>query len=277
MAPITRPHFANPPLIEQAITVTFKGIEAFTLGDFGLFWRHIVEEFPACESQPVLPQSIEKFGTPASSRIGLRLMEAGFLPRCFYKSEDGRELVQVQQNRFTFNWIKVDSAEYPRSEVLVPRFAELFRKFTHFLAEERSYGIPQIVQCELTNVNIISVDDFGASIADAPNAFRLQPLSDLSKALEIESYSYANHYLIRSPEGEPIGRLHAQLEPVLSIESEEQVYKLELTARGRPDSSDLEGALRFFSLGRDVINCAFMASTTEEIHSRWGYDNGIRP
>lgn len=276
MAPITRPHFENPPLIEQAITVAFKAIEGFTLGDFGLFWRHIENEFPTCESQPVLPHSIEKFGTPANQRVGLRLMEAGFLPRCFYKSEDGRELVQVQNNRFTFNWIKVDEAEYPRSDVLVPRFADLYGKFSQFLTEERGYAVPDIVQCELTNVNIVPVGDFGDSLVDAPAAFPLLPPSDLLKGVEVESYSYANHYVIQATDGEPIGRLHAQLEPALSIEDEEQVYKLELTARGRPDSSDLEGALRFLALGRDVINSAFMALTTKDVQTRWGYKNGIR-
>lgn len=277
MAPVTRPHFVNPPLIEQAITVAFKRIEGFTLGDFGLFWRRIKGEFPICESQPVLPQPIEKFGTPSSPEIKLRLMEPGFLPRCFYKSDDGRELIQLQNNRFSYNWIRVEDEEYPKSDFLVPRFAKLLTEFMDFMREEYNQELTQIIQCELTNVNIIPVDDFGKRMADASNAFKLYSLADLPPNVEVETYSYANHYVLRDDREEPIGRLHVQLEPVLSIESEEQVYKLELTARGRPDSSDLEGALRFFALGRDAINAAFMASTKKKVHLRWGYENGIRP
>ncbi len=273
---ITRPHFESPPLIEQAITVSFEKSDEFSLGDFGLFWREIQSDLPFSESHPVIDQNLERFENPEIQSPGIRLLESGFLPRCFYKSEDGRELVQVQNDRFTYNWIRVDEDEYPRSEVLVPRFADLFTRFSRFLVEGRCYDPPKIIQCELTNVNIIPVSDFGGTFADAPKAFSLGVLRNLTKSVRIESFSYFNHYLLQRDDGTPFGRLHIQLVPSLAIDDEQPVYKLQLTARGKPDSSDLEGALRFFVMARDAINSAFMASTTKAAQDRWGYQDGLR-
>lgn len=275
LAAVTRPHFTKPPLIEQAITVAFQKIEEFSLGDFGLFWTLIEDQLPFCESHPLIEQTIERFDQPENRVRAIRLIEQGFLPRCFYKSADGRELVQVQNDRFTYNWIKADQNEYPRSEVLLPRFAQLFETFIRFIVDDRCYTPPDIVQCELTNVNIVPVKELGNSFADAPAAFNLPPFGEMAKIVQIESFSYANNYVLHSDDA-PVGRLHTHLAPLLSVEEEEPVYKLELTARGRPDSSNLQGALKFFDMARDAINSAFMASTTRDAQRRWGYQDGLR-
>jgi hypothetical protein len=160
--------------------------------------------------------------------------------------------------------------------VLLPRFAELYRKFAQFLVDKRGYEVPRITQCELINVNIIPVAEFGGSFSAAPRAVRLVDIPQVADHLEIESYSYANRFLIINSAGQPIGRLHAHLSPVLSVEDERPAYKLELTARGKPDSSNLDAALAFFGLGRDAINSVFMASTTEAAQTHWGYQHGLR-
>lgn len=266
MKPV-RPDFDRPPLIEQAITAVFDRLDQFSIGDFGLFWSEIKDRFSVTEAQQPLDPRIEQFEGFRPERVTFRLLDANTLPRCFYRSEDGTEVLQVQPDRFTYNWQKGEE-DYPHSEATMDRFRMLFAKFCEFVMD-RGWGPLNITQCELVNLNIIPVEDFGETFADAAEAaFCIPRPSVPMENLPAESYILNNQHLIMH-EGEPAGRLYVQLSPVLRTEDDQKAYRLELTARGAPFGGT-DGTMPFFELARYAVNLGFLGATTERARKFWG-------
>lgn len=266
-----RPKFDRPPLVEQAITVVFDALAGFSIGDFGLFWAAIRDEFPTCEQAPPLVAPIERLGEfPIQQDVKLVFGET--LPRCLYRNPDSGEAVQIQDNRFTFNWAKMGDTPYPHSERTVERFVELFERFQAYVAD-RGLELPAIIQCEITNVNIIPVSDFGASFEDAPRAFQLPTFASEGGFLNTEAYVLSVQHLI-TIERVAKGRLHVNHQPVVNSLDQSQAIKLELTARSGRGSADLAETLAFFDIARSAINAAFLAHTMREMWTKWGLKNG---
>lgn len=268
-----RPKFDRPPLVEQAITVVFDELAGFSIGDFGRFWALIENEFPVCDQGARLPTAVEHLGGPrAQQEINLVLGGAAVIPRSVYRSAAGDELLQVQGNRFSFNWAKLGGAPYPHSDRTVKRFVEHFQIFEGFVAGH-GLGPIKLLQCEITNVNIVPVADFGGSFADAPLAFAVRPFSPEGGFLKPETYTQNLQSLI-AVDGVPRGRLHVTLAPVINTDDETQAYKLEITARSGQGVSTLEEVLIFFDTARSAINSAFLELTARDMWAKWGIRNG---
>jgi uncharacterized protein (TIGR04255 family) len=247
----------------------FEPISDFTIVDYGLFWSLIKDEFPAVETQPPMDNAIEKFGTPPGRpEIQLRLMSGDMLPRCFFRREDNTEILQLQRDRLTFNWLSSDGGRYPRHEQTVARFRDLFERFEKFAAE-RGLEQPRVNQCEIVNVNIVPIEDFGEDYAAVEGVFvGTSPLAKLD-FLPIESHIVNTQHVILSDD-EPRGRLYAARSNVIRIEDSSKAFRYELTARGAPIGTGVEGVLNFFELARSAINTAFMVATTDKAKDLWG-------
>jgi uncharacterized protein (TIGR04255 family) len=268
-----RPKFDRPPVVEQAITVVFDELAGFGVGDFGLFWSLIREAFPVCEHAPPVETTLEQLpARPVAQDVRILLEHALPLPRCLYRHASDGEVIQVQKDRFTFNWARAGETPYPHSERTVARFVEMFERFSAFVVE-RGMGPVNLTQCEVTNVNIVPVADFGRSFADAPAAFLVPALRPEGEVLQPETYMQTVQHLILN-QGRPVGRLHVSLQPVISSADQSLAYKLELTARSGRGPGDLTEALEFFDLARSGINSAFLASTTPLMREKWGLQNG---
>lgn len=247
----------------------FEPLAGFSLGDFGLFWASIRDQFPRTETREAIDHKIESPHFRPQT-FQLRLAEGHELPRCFYFSESGTELVQVQANRFSFNWLGRDGGSYPRSEATMARFCELFEIFKAFV-DERKLGPLNLVQCELVNVNIVPVAEFGNSFADAGKVFKV-PEPEGIDFLPPESYITNTQHQIIGAEG-LVGRLYVVLSPVIRVDDDQQAYRFELTARGAPGAGE-KGIAQFFDIARSALNGAFVASTTAWAHQQWGLKDG---
>ena len=268
MTPV-RPNFKQPPLVEQVITLIFEEFAQFSVGDYGLFWERIRSDFPTCTTQSPLEPLIESFGDFSPAGVKFRLVGHDVLPRCIYRSSDGGELIQLQRDRFTFNWCYVEGSTYPHFEATLCRYRELLHKFSEFV-ESRGWGPPVVRQCEVTNVNIVEVKQFGSSFAEAHNAFRLPELTALMKGMRQENSTILTQFSIIDEDGNgrPVGRLHTNLAPARSEESGELAWRFELTARSVPLSQQID-VDSFFAIARSAINSAFIASTTQFAHKIW--------
>lgn len=267
-----RPNFNNPPLVEQVITVIFEELSQFSIGDFGLFWDRIRVQFPVCSTQSPLEPVVESFGGFASPGVQVRLVGHDVLPRCMYRSSDSGEIVQLQRDRFTFNWSYLGGSDYPHFEATLSRYQELLQTFSEFIADR---GLSPLVirQCEVTNVNIVPVSQFGSTFADSDKVFQTHQLTALVDELELEHTTISTQFCIRvkSEVGEPVGRLYTSINPVQSG-SGELAWRFELTARSVP-LKDEAATNSFFAVARSAINSAFMASTTPVAHKTWGLNN----
>jgi uncharacterized protein (TIGR04255 family) len=264
----TRPEFERPPLIEQVITVVFDALAGFGIGDIGRFWTEIEDQFPLCESAPPLDPAPELPPTDSGLEHEISVAAAAAPIRGIYKQAEGGEAVQVQPDRFVFNWTRFGEAPYPRSEATMDRFLQLYETFRTYI-RRRQLGEIVVNQCELVNVNIIDMDAWGGH-ADAPMVFTMVETEPPLNCLHPESYTHSSTHAISGKGGEFKGRLHTSLQPVTRIADGVQAYRFELTARSSRLARGWPEATDFFNLARDSINATFMASTTAQAHEYWG-------
>lgn len=273
MKPI-RPQFTNPPLIERAITVVFERLNAFTLGDYGLFWERIQEDFPVSEAVAALEPEIERYDELRVVPQQIKLVGADALPRAYFRNPNAGELVQVQADRFTFNWLKVDADHaYPHSEATFDRFFALLDSFIAFVGD-RGMGSMQIVQCELTNVNAIPVSDVGESFADIATVVKIPEWRLPSGHLKLEHQAFAAKHLLLDDGGIPIGRIHSIGQPTLRLSDEQSTFRIDITARGAPLGEGLPGARSFFNEAVNGVNGIFLAMATQAGRQFWGERDG---
>jgi uncharacterized protein (TIGR04255 family) len=271
-----RPKFTNPPLIERAIKVVFDRLPNFSLGDYGLFWSEILTEFPVSECMDSVTTEIEQFEEIQLAQIGIQILPSGSLPRAAFRNASAGELIQVQPDCFGFNWIKTgDDHKYPHSEATLDRFFSLFEFFSRYIAR-RNLGNISILQCELTNVNIIPVSDVGQSFADVATVLRLAPSSFDYPQLQLENQLVGSRHLMLDDMGNNIGRVHAVSQPSLGVPGNEKVYRLDIIARGAPLGPGVQGARNFFEQAVSAVNGVFLASVTETGRQFWGeYDDSL--
>lgn len=263
--PPERPHFRHPPILEQAISLSFERIMSFDLIDFGLFWECVREQFPRSETGPRFNAPIEMF-EEISSPISFTLTGPVELPRSVLRNDQG-ELVQIQDDSFGFNWIKSSpESSYPRFERTSARLWELYSMFVAFL-EERGHDRPVFKQCELTNVNLVPVRDFGNDFSDMCNAFVVDPFNWKVEGLVAETYVRRRQHKIVDGDGRPVGRLHSVISPV--FRDGEQAFQFELTARSPPTIRSEDDANAFFDRAHRMINKAFWVSVTPKMREFW--------
>ncbi|MDA2933377.1 TIGR04255 family protein [Acidobacteria bacterium AH-259-D05] len=139
------PDYKNPPVGEVACGIRFEPLRNFKAPHAGLFWERIRNNFPKCEH---------------ASPIGLTLtsaleVESLPLPRIWFISENGENLIQIQNDRFHFNWRKrSDEEKYPRYEYVIRAFRENFKTFKEFV-REAELGPLNPLDCELLYANYI--------------------------------------------------------------------------------------------------------------------------
>lgn len=264
-----RPNFERPPLVEQAIVAVFEPIEQFSITDYGLFWSDLRNDFPEVTSTDPLNEQVETFDQLKVPDRSFQFIQTLPLPRAMFRSNDGGELIQLQPNLFGFNWSRIDGGHYPRSEKVMARFEELFTHFCEYV-EKMGIGAIKLKQCELTNLNIIPVEDFGSGYEDMIHAFRVDPLDFGLPFLKAETYTRTRQHQILDDSGNPVGRLHTAITPVISKQNGGKAFRLELTARSGPNISSWDEMRSFFAIGRSAINGVFCATVTEKMRTLWG-------
>lgn len=149
-----RPSFRNPPVVETALSVQFENLRAFRTTHFGQFYTLVRERFPITEDKPRLEPVTESF-PPLPRMPVLRIApDSGGPGRVWFRDSAGCTLLQVQPDRFGFNWCRNGDVEYPRYASNQPR---MFDEFDRFRAFCRTEGLGEVRPnlCEVTYVNHI--------------------------------------------------------------------------------------------------------------------------
>jgi len=191
--------------------------------------------------------------------------------RCWFLNSGKTELVQVQSDRLSHNWRKLESSEpYPRYPALRSAFARDLNVFESFVRESR-LGAIRVTQSEVTYVNHIAVPH--GHVFDLWGKWR--PADNPGFLTDPDDAGINVRYSITGPAGEFQGRLTVTLQPAFRQKSApvmkpEEIYVLTLTARGKPEKTTFESALDFLDRGREWITQAFVDITNPEMHSTWG-------
>ena len=148
------PRYKVPPVIETVIGIEFTGLEKWEVPHFGVFWSRIKDEFPNCQAKPPLRSEIEQFDKPQPPPVPQFQVVSGPEIRCWFIDADNRTLIQVQRDRFVFNWRKRGVTDaYPHyDESIRPAFQRVWQQFLEFV-DQQQLGQVNVVQCEVTYVN----------------------------------------------------------------------------------------------------------------------------
>jgi uncharacterized protein (TIGR04255 family) len=264
------PDFDAPPIIEVALGIQFATPQHFKSAHVGLFWQQIRSTYPMVSEQPPAPTVFETFGMPPGSGLGvqLRTFLTPPMPRYwFVKDEQDSYVLQLQQERIIGNWRQQREDQiYPRYEHVRERFKAEVDVFAKFLLAE-DIGELRPNQCELTYVNII----------DSPsgNHHSLQDITTLWKsevmdaATDLESATISARYIMNEGDSQ-IGRIYVSVEPAFRQSDLRPVYKLDITACGKPGADTIEAAFELLDRQRCAAVKKFADVTTSEMHKRWG-------
>ena len=265
LAPL--PRFSSPPVIETVLGVEFAPLEKWSVPYFGLLWHDIRHHFPKIEVKPPLDSQIEKFEQPrqpGGSRFEL-LAEPEI--RCWFIDAHDRTLVQVQKNRFTYNWRRRNAGdEYPHyDESIRPAFQRVWEEFAAFVEREGLGGI-DVLQCEVTYVNHLEIGNGWKTAADIKKVLTCWSGSSNEQFLPLPE-NVAFDVTFRIPEQK--GRLRVSLKPAVRSQDGVEILQLTLTARGRPHANDLGSILDWLDMGRDWVVRGFADLTSPQMHTLW--------
>jgi uncharacterized protein (TIGR04255 family) len=152
-----RVRFERPPVVEVVCGVQFGALGSFRAAHVGVFWEQIRTEFPAVDEAPPLSSVIEAQNLQPSMEIAIGLIPP--LPRTWFLSEDGHRLIQLQRDRFIYNWRRSspDDGDYPSYDNVIVEFERLWGAFEKFVAKEK-LGELVARQLELAYINVIPFD-----------------------------------------------------------------------------------------------------------------------
>jgi uncharacterized protein (TIGR04255 family) len=262
------PEFQSPPVNETVFSLQLAPLARFVIPHFGLYWQRIRSSFPHINVVPPVAPATEQYSPPAMPVLDVQLLQQPEV-RCWYLNPSGTHLIQLQRDRFSFNWRQVEGVEaYPRFPPLFEAFRAHWASFKEFAASE-NLGEIAINQCEVTYVNHIAYGD-GEGWRDYSELCRvLAPWSGkmtdgflpAPERVRIESV-----YRLPSEQG----RLHISAVPVIRGRDGREIMQVTLTARGAPASVSEAAAFAWIELGREWVVKGFADLTSREIQSRWG-------
>lgn len=273
------PSFERPPVIEVLASVQFDPPQGFSAVHFGLLWNRFRREFPTVEQKAPLPQVVERLGISSQpQQIQVEFSAEPPLPRLWFVSHSGDELIQVQADRFIRNWRAVPQLgnPYPRYRHCIrPRFEADYSAFVSFLESEGFKAI-EPNQCELAYINHISPNEHWSSHSDLAAVVRcLSP--EFCKLLDYptEAINMASAHVLNDDKQQFLGRLHIKVqsafrEPQKEGEKQLPVFVFTLTARGRPTGTGIDGVMGFLDIGHRAIVNSFDRMTTAHMHKVWG-------
>lgn len=256
--------------------IQFEAVERLRNPHLGLLWDRYRKEFPKLEERHSRPPVSESFeAAPAGQRqVRLQMLDRPDVSLVWFVSEEGNELIQVQRDRFVFNWRRQPGdMEYPRYGYVRKRFLETFDVFQRFLVDQ---GLGHVApnQSEVSYVNQILSNGTWHGLDEIGNVIpSWRPRYTESFLPALEDFRLAVSYQMPDPEGRPKGRLRITTAPGRP-ENGRQTLVLQLTARGRPSDPTIESALDFLDTGREWIVRGFTAFTSPTAHLEWERRNG---
>jgi uncharacterized protein (TIGR04255 family) len=250
--------YERPPVIEVVYGVKFAPLKAWKVPHIGLFWQGILHEFPRCEQ--VVPIPGTEFVDPST---GLPV------PRVWLINAADDRLVQLQPGRFLFNWRRRERAgAYPRYKTLSDRFFGLFQEFQSFVIKNQ-LGEIEISEYELTYINHLFERDDWQFINNIDRVVKHMSWSKNKYNFLPQPSTITWHATFDFPHGP--GILVSKLTPAKHAKERKDLLVLELSARGLPTETPLEGMRKWFSHAHRWIVRGFEDLTSDEAQRvLWG-------
>lgn len=206
--------FAKAPLSEVVCGVEFNAPD-FSSIHFGLYWQAIRERFPSPPLDKPPIGALEIMASPPSLR------------RVWFESVDRKQLIQLQANRFLYNWKRLsEQDEYPHFDVLYPNFEKEWTAFQDWWIELDKLPL-QPIHYELTYLNQIDAKFGWSSPNDTPNIFSFLDVGLPDRLPQLVQHDCSLLFSLPNEQGS----LTMRLNQAKRIEDNSNMILLELTAR----------------------------------------------
>ena len=220
----------------------FSEIEGLDAARLGLVWNKFRQDFPRVETQPPLGKILETEGLPDPARIGFQIEDAPPPARMWFLTEDGTQLIQIQRDRFAFNWRKLDTdRKYPHYDQVRGDFVRQLEKFLDFLREESLEDLDPD-QVELTYVNHILAEKRRDGLSPLEHSLRLWAgIPSEARIPDPELVSFQTQFPLRE-EQDFLGRLYIQVTVPVSHPRQQSGIPVAVDSTRRPNCGRLRGA-----------------------------------
>jgi uncharacterized protein (TIGR04255 family) len=249
---MSTPKFTKSPLTEVVCGVEFNAPE-FSSVHFGLYWQTIKDRFP----------SIPLDRPPIGEVEILPILPS--LRRVWFESSDRKQLIQLQSNRFHYNWRSRNKAdEYPHFKEIYPKFEQEWQHFQTWWQQQNSDNLPLESICyELTYLNHID-KDFGWNEPKDNHKIFTFVGKDWSGSLKNPIIFNAE---VAFEISDKIGNLVVRLDQKVRVEDDSNVLFFELTARSVDTKLDIR---EWFDLAHKYTVDAFLELIQEDAKKEWG-------
>jgi uncharacterized protein (TIGR04255 family) len=252
------PEYDTPPLDEVVCGILFKPIETLLVPHFGVFWERLKPEYPTCQEVAPLAPAVERLDNSPIPDLKIFV-----LPRIWFLHQNDSQIIQLQRDRFLYNWRKRrPSDEYPRYPQVIEKFQNHLLNFQSFL-NELNIGTIIPVQYELTYVNLILQ---GSGWDD---------MSDISHVFPDFAWRTSKQRFLPAPEGiswqtsfplqNRMGRLRMHIQKAQRRDDKHPLFRFELTARGMASDSSHEARRAWFDASHESVVRGFADVTADEL------------
>jgi len=262
--------YKNPPVVETVLSVQFNPLTHFGAGQLGSYWKELEADWPYVTDAPAVDPVFEQFeaanlwepatlGIKFSQQVDVRLQ---------IRNAAKDRMIQIQNGRFFYNWLKNPDIEYPSYQAVRPEFDEQWDNFRTFVVSSSDENAVQPNQWEVLYVNHIPCKTVWKQLSDLPEALTFLQKSPLD-ALDLSPQSIAGEWRFEIPPRK--GVLHLKL----GMDTKDNTSNVVMTllARGPigEDTSSLDEGLE---LGHQTITRAFALLTSTHAQEYWGIKNG---
>jgi uncharacterized protein (TIGR04255 family) len=250
-------NFETPPIEEVVCGLMFEPVNDMLATHLGLLWERYKPNYGTVKEVPPLPIQIESLPGVAFEPF-TSLGELFPLPRIWFEETNGKGLIQVQRDRFHYNWRRAQSdSEYPHFEQVFRLFTEKLEIFKSFLSGIVDRDL-MVKQFELTYVNHIvlpkgldSLTDMGDVFADfswKPDRARMRP----------EVMTWQLSFALPDIGG----RLHATVRSAQRVQDGQPILLFDLTARGIAEEKTADAMGQWFERAHSYIVRSFVELTS---------------
>ena len=154
--------YENPPIDEIICSIHFNSITELQAGHLGILWQEYRPDFSATKDHNL-------FGPVSDEELNYRDIPP--LPRVWFVHKDENELIQMQFNRFVYNWRKRrPDDKYPGYGEFMENFEKYLSRFQEFLAKEKLGDlVPK--QYEIAYIDHILENEGWETISDLEKVF----------------------------------------------------------------------------------------------------------
>lgn len=265
------PKFKKPPVVELVLGVQFARIEKLNAIYLGAWWQTMKNIFPVMQEKSALPPIVEPLDLSKPIEVRLNITNKPTPSRWWFLTNDHSELIQVQNDRFVYNWRKTsENMTYPSYEHLIENFLKHLHSFCEWIAQER-LGPFDPNMCEISYVNHIFAGkgwEKHSQLADVYAPFSSNYSIDFLPP--IETFEFNASHVFTDKDSKPLGRLKIGVNSGFRGTDQLPVIVINMNAFSPLQDKSTQGIKATLDKFHEWTVRGFATITTPKMHEIWG-------